>query len=132
MKLVAQRVMRPSDQTTGINAYCYLHPGAVWLGAPPPDLGRGTLVERLVEVAPPRGNRIRSYLDITTPDGTSNQEITSAVISGAELLHDLGRALPSQLNHAEITFAFNIELGLADQWPLELRILLGYALQVRP
>lgn len=103
MKLVVQRVVRLSDRATGINAYCYLHPGVTWLDAPPSDLGRGTLVQRLVEVDPPRGNRVRSYLDITTPDATSNQEIVDIVINGAEFLRDIGDELPWHLNHRGIT-----------------------------
>ncbi len=132
MKLVAQRVVRPRDQASGINAYCYLHPGIGWVDAPPADLGRGNLTERLIEVDPPMGNRVRSYLDITTPDTTSNESITSAVIAGADLLAGAGRTLPWKLQHAEIQFEFNLELSLAQNWSMELRILLGYALQVRP
>jgi hypothetical protein len=131
MMLVAQRVVRPSDQTSGINAYCYLHPGRQWLDEPPSDLGRGTLVRRSIEVAPPVGNRVRSYLEITTPDGTSDHAITQVVISGAESLVDANQELPWQLAHGGTAFEFNLELGLAQHWALELRILLGYALQVR-
>jgi hypothetical protein len=129
--LVAQRVVRPVDQATGINAYCYLHPGQRWLGKPPSDLGRGKLDHWLVEVAPPSGNRIRSHLEITAPDGTSNQEIVEVVTNGSELLHARGDPLPWHLRHGETTLVFNLELGLANHWQLELRILLGYALQVR-
>lgn len=131
MKLVAQRVVRPSDQATGINAYCYHHPTRQWLDAPPPDLGRGVLVRRLIELDPPVGNRVRSYLDITTPDSTSDQEIEQAVLSGADLSVDFGSALPWSIGHAGTTFEFNLESSLVDQWEMELRILLGYALEVR-
>ncbi len=131
MKLVAQRVVRPTDGASGINAYCYLHPGRLWLDAPPGDLGRGNLSGRLIEVAPPAGNRVRSYLDITTPDTTSNEEIARVVEEGAGLMVD-SDPLPWLLTHGETTFEFNLEQGLAEQWQLELRILLGYALQVRP
>lgn len=130
MKLVAQRVVRPSDQASGINAYCYLHPGVAWLDAPPADLGRGVLVNRLIEV-PPGGNRIRSHLDITTPDGTSADALTAAVLSGADLLAASGQELPWQLAHGGTAFSFNLEAALVEHWSMELRILLGYALQVR-
>lgn len=130
MRLVAQRVVRPSTQASGVNAYCYLHPGAFWLGAPPADLGRGTLARRLTEVSPPRGNRVRSTLEITTPDGTSPDTITEVVLSGADLLAASANELPWHLAHGETSFAFNLELGLVEHWPMELRILLGYALQV--
>lgn len=128
MKLVAQRVVRPKDGATGINAYCYLHPGRSWLDAPPEDLGRGRLVNRLIEVDPPVGNRVRSYLDITTPDATADAEISRVVGEGVRLFK---KPLPWLQTHSETTFEFNLEQGLAEQWQLELRILLGYALEVR-
>ena len=131
MKLVAQRVVRPSDQATGINAYCYLHRGRHWLDVPPPELGRGVLANRLIELDPPAGNRVRSYLVITTPDSTSNQEIGQAVLSGADIAVDFAHALPWSIHHAGTTFEFNLESSLVDQWEMELRILLGYALEVR-
>jgi hypothetical protein len=131
MRLVAQRVVRPSDQASGVNAYCYVHPGVGWLDALPTDLGRGTLVGRLIEVSPPSGNRVRSYLEVTTPDETSARSIIEVVLSGAELLAAREQELPWQMAHGETSFEFNVEVGLAEHWLLELRILLGYALQAR-
>lgn len=131
MKLVAQRVLRPSNGATGINAYCYFHPGCDWLDAPPDDLGRGELRGRIIEVDPPSGNRVRSYLDITTPDHTTDLHITESVLSGADLLQSGGESLPWTLIHLETRFEFNLELALVQQWELELRMLLGYALQAR-
>lgn len=57
MKLIAQRVVRPRYQASGINAYCYQHPGVTWLDEPPVGLGRGKLTGRLIEVDPPAGKR---------------------------------------------------------------------------
>jgi hypothetical protein len=131
VKLVVQRVVRPKDGATGINAYCYLHPGRLWLDSPPADLGRGKLVNRLIEVDPPAGNRVRSYLDITSPDATTDAEISRVVGEGVRFMLDYKRPLPWALTHGETSFEFNLEQGLAEQWQLELRILLGYALQVR-
>lgn len=131
MKLVAQRVVRPRDQASGINAYCYQHPGVTWLDEPPVGLGRGKLTGRLIEVDPPAGNRVRSYLDVTTPDTTSDELISRAVVSGAELLAADDHPLPWRFRLAETHFEFNLELGLAQNWSVELRLLLGYALQVR-
>jgi hypothetical protein len=131
VKLVAQRVVRLKDGATGINAYCYLHPGRNWLERPPADLGRGQLTNRLIEIDPPAGNRVRSYLDITTPDATSDEEISRLVLEGANLQVDFRKPLPWALNHGEISFEFSLERSLAEQWQLELRILLGYALHVR-
>lgn len=130
MKIVAQRVVRPSDGASGVNAYCYLHPGQQWLDEPPTDLGRGTLSGKLIEIPPP-GNRVRSYLDITTPDTTTNRAIAHVVITCADLLQSARKPLPWSLLSGETAFEFNLEQGLAEHWELELRVLLGYALQVR-
>lgn len=131
MKLVAQRVVRPSNHATGVNAYCYLHPGRDWLDAPPDNLGRGKLSSRIVEVDPPSGNRVRSFLEVTAPDGTSNREIQGVVLEGASLLASTQGRLPWSLVHGETLFEFNLEQSLAEQWDLELRILLGYLFEVR-
>lgn len=131
MRLVVQRVVRPSNGATGINAYCYLHPGETWVDEPPANLGRGTLVRRLIEVEPPSGNRVRSYLDVLTPDATSADEITRVVLSGTEWLCEKGQELPWTMAHGASQFEFNLERSLAEHWAIELRILLGYALQVR-
>lgn len=131
LRLVAQRVFRPADGATGVNAYCYLHPGQDWLDEAPADLGRGELVGHLIEVDPPMGNRVRSYLEITTPDSTTDRQIAQTVLSGADLLQEFGEPLPWSHLHLETAFEFNLELGMVEQWELELRLLLGYALQVR-
>jgi hypothetical protein len=131
MRLVAQRVLSPTKGATGINAYCYFHPERDWLDAPPDDLGRGVLRGRIIEVDPPSGNRVRSFLDITTPDHTTDLHITESVLSGADLLQSGGESLPWTLTHLETLFESNLELGLVQQWDIELRMLLGYALQAR-
>jgi hypothetical protein len=131
MKLVAQRVVRPRDHASGINAYCYLHPGVTWLDEPPEGLGRGHLTGRMIELEPPAGNRVRSYLEITTPDTISDELVTRAVVSGAELLAANDEPLPWRFRLAETQFEFNLELALAPSWSVELRLLLAYALQVR-
>lgn len=93
----------------------------------------GTSAEqvRALETETVRAELLREPPHITTPDATSDNAITQVVISGAEFLVDADRELPWQLAHGETAFEFNLELGLAEQWALELRILLGYALQVR-
>jgi len=131
MKLVAQRVVSPATHATGVNAYYYRHPGRDWLDAPPDDLGRGVFASKILEVEPPVGNRVRSFLEITAPDRTSNLEIQHVILDGASLLSSGRQQLPWALVHGETLFNFNIELSLAAQWDLELRILLGYALEVR-
>lgn len=134
MKLVAQRVVQPGTtphRRAGINAFCYLHGEVFWLDAPPQDLGRGRLAGQIIEVSPPAGNRVRSYLEITAPDSTPDRQIISAVQSGADFLADAGRQPPWKFAHGEISFAFEVEAALSEQWQVELRMLLGYALAVR-
>lgn len=130
MKLVAQRVLRTSDDAGGVNAYCYLHPGITWFHEPPAALDRGHLSGQIIELPPP-GNRVRSYLDITTPDTTPDEQISNAVLRCSRMLHDVRQRLPWNLRMGPTVFEFNIELGLADQWDTEIRLLLGYALQAR-
>jgi hypothetical protein len=134
MKLVAQRVVQvgsASHPRSGINAFCYLHGDRFWLDSPPDDLGRGKLVGQIIEVAPPVGNRVRSYLDVTAPDSTPDRQIVGAVQSGADFLADAGRPPPWRFAHGEVSFVFELEAALAAQWQVELRMLLGYALAAR-
>jgi hypothetical protein len=134
MKLVAQRVVQTGTsprRASGINARCYAHPGRVWLDEPPDDLGEGQLVNQIIEVGSgPR--RVRSYLDVIAPDSTPNEHIVAAVQSGTALLADAGRPAPWRLNHGEITFEFAADAALAAHWQMEVRLLLGYAIAVRP
>lgn len=134
MKLVAQRVVQPGEgpsRRSGVNAYCSLHGDIYWLDAPPDDLGRGALVNQILEVSPPVGNRVRSYLEVTAPDSTSSKQIAFAVADGAALLASGERPLPWRLSHGEVSFAFDLEEALAADWQLELSLLLRYALAVR-
>jgi len=134
VKLIAQRVVQPGtvlNRASGINAFCYKHGDLFWLDAPPSDLGRGKLVSQIVEVAPPAGNRVRSNLEVTAPDSTPSRQLVSVVQSGADFLADAGRAPPWHFGHGEVSFTFEVEAALAQQWQVELRMLLGYALAVR-
>jgi len=133
MRLLAQRVVNIGTQTpraTGVNAFCYLHPGRIWLDAPPAALGPGQLVNQIIEVEP-NGNRVRSYLEVVAPDDTPNPHIVNAVQSGTAFLAEAGRRAPWQLTHGEIRFEFNAEAVLAAHWQVELRLLLGYIIAVR-
>ncbi len=134
MRLVTQRVVQTGTSPyprTGINSYCYLHPGRGWLDKPPGDLGPGKLANSIIEVDPPRGNRVRSFLDIVAPDSASSRQIVSAIRDGASLLADTGSELPWNVSHAEIRFSFNAEEALAVKWQIELKTLVSYALAVR-
>lgn len=135
MKLLAQRVIQAgkagASTSGGVNALCFSHSGLFWLDDPPPEMGPGVLVNSIVEV--PRGiNRVRSHLEILAPDNTPNRQIVASVQGGVEFLIDIGRVQPWELTHSGVRFIFNVEASLAGTWQVELRILLGYALAVRP
>jgi hypothetical protein len=129
MRLVAQRVLSPKG-LQGINAFCYLHGPIVWLELPPSEVtaAPGHLANAVVEVRPP-GNRVRSYLDILTPDRTLNQQVETDIIDCIDLFTN--PAFPLKVHHGETTFQFDIELALAPGWHRELVVLLHRSLAVR-
>lgn len=133
MRLVAQRVVKVGSKPlrTGINAFCYLHPGQTWL-EPPDEIGAGELRNKDWDM-PPGGNRIRSYLDILCPDNTSNTEISATVRDGALLLGDRPKpqAFPWAIDTRAIRFEFGVDGELAHVWREELVTLLTRALGVR-
>lgn len=131
MYLSAQRVVSPSSMREGINAFCYLHGSYTWTGEAPRDLLRthaGILVNSNLDVPPP-GNRVRSYLDILTPDETPTVQIRS------EVLGAVAKASPKTFpwRHAagRTTLVFGAELAFVPGWPRELESLLNAALDVR-
>ena len=129
MRLVAQRVLSTRG-LQGINAFCFLHGGYVWLDRPPAEIAEapGELVNSSV-VVPPPGNRVRSYLDILTPDQTPNQKILHDILDPIDLFAN--QPLPLNVQSGDTTFAFNIEQALAPAWHRELEVLLHNALAVR-
>jgi hypothetical protein len=129
MRLVAQRVIAPGG-LQGVNAFCFLHGGYVWLDQPPPEIAMapGELVNSNV-VVPPPGNRVRSYLDIVTPDQTSNQKILYDILNPIDLFAN--QPLPLNAHSGDTTFTFNIEQALAAAWHRELEVLVHHALAVR-
>ena len=129
MRLVAQRVRAPAGRE-GINAFCYHHGPRVWLDRAPAEVVEtpGRLMNAHVEVPPP-GNRVRSFLDITTPDTTPNAQVENDVSSCIDLVED--NPFPLDMHSGDTTFQFNLELALAPAWRRELLVLLHRALEVR-
>lgn len=129
MRLVAQRVRSPAN-SEGINAFCFLHGPIAWLESPPPEIeqSQGVLMNSHVEVPPP-GNRVRSYLEIMTPDDTPNHQVERDVTESIDLLQDL--PFPFKLEGGGTTFEFDVELALAPAWRRELLFLLHRALEAR-
>lgn len=119
MRLVAQRVLRIAGEdkgASGINAYCYLGEvsGSV-----------DTAAARLIQVKP-GGNRVRSYLEIDAADGMSPAVVAASVDEGSLQLAAARSPLPWKFSHGDVAFEFALEASLADQWRLELRLLVEH------
>ena len=129
MRLAAQRV-RDLQGHEGINSFCYYHGPITWFDRPPAEVtsSSGTLVNSHIAVTP-GGNRVRSYLDIWTPDETPSLTIEEDVVSCIDLLQD--EHLPIDLQSGECTFHFDLEAALAPGWRRELVVLLHRALDAR-
>jgi hypothetical protein len=124
MYATAHRVVSPTTRVEGVNTFYYLHDRG-WDGAPPlecmPETDPGTLVDKAVAVPPP-GNRVRSYLDILAPDGTTLQEIEHALTE--VLSADTPTSLPAVWTSGRFWFRFGVELSLVPVWRHELQLLL--------
>lgn len=117
MYVTAMHVISRTPPKKGLNAYLYAHGKAPWDAPPMPEDNPGSLQRKLVEVEPP-GNRVRSYLDVVAPDGTSTEELRRA------LMQFVGSAQHGQLPWQDVVgqtlFRFGVEFGLASQWRSEL------------
>ncbi len=123
MYRTAHRVVDPASGREGINAFCYEHPGVVWQGLPPegiPDVDPGVLAAQHLELPPP-GNRVRSYLDIVSPDETPAAEVRSSLLRF--LSEAQGRPLPWEGVVGRCLFRLGVEADLAPDWPEELATL---------
>jgi len=129
MYLTAQRVVAHATKAEGINAFAYGHGPYVWQGTPPftPEQNPGTLFESSIDpVVPPPGNRVRSYLDVLTPDETPRETIERAfehLVSGTPPVR-----LPAMALIGPCWFRFSMEERLAFGWRSELRALFTRAL----
>lgn len=130
MHLVAQRVVSPQG-TEGINAFCYLHGPYVWLNEPPPEIAHqpGSLVNSNIEIQPP-GNRVRSYLDIWSPDSSPSRAIAYVILEPIDLFES--KPLPLRVTNGNVFFEFNVDFALVEAWRVELEFLLWRALAVSP
>jgi hypothetical protein len=127
MRLIAQRVQSSQGQE-GINAFCYLHGPIGWLDKPPTDIQPGKLANSRVEVPPP-GNRIRSFLELVTPDVTPSRQVLRAILDCIDLFEN--KSFPLDVLSGDISFQFDLDLALAPGWRQELEFLLHHALAVR-
>jgi hypothetical protein len=118
MYLTAQRVVRMADGAEAINAFFYRH-HVVWEGPPPEEyvINPGYLVNQTVNIEPP-GNRVRSYLDITCPDGATWQELRQnfqTFVGMSQLRH-----LPWSGVVGRCLFTIGMDAGTARTWQLEV------------
>ncbi len=127
MYLVAQRVHSLQGHE-GINAFYYSHGPIAWLDKPPPDLHAGKLMNAQISVKPP-GNRVRSFLDIVSPDVTPSRHVWTAITDSIDLFEN--KNLPLRVQSGDVTFGFDVEQALAPSWRQELVYLLHHALAVR-
>lgn len=125
MYVCAQRVHAtagPHSGSQGINSFIYLHGPYTWQDLPEnlwPEKNPGVFTDSLIEVPPP-GNRVRSYLDIVAPDGTTIHK----------LVHVAGNLtavpqIPWTWSEGSVWCRFGVESALASEWQHELHRLLA-------
>jgi hypothetical protein len=123
MYLTAQRVIAPTTQREGINAFCYRHIGQAWehlsLADVPQD-NPGILQASTISVAP-AGNRVRSYLDVVTPDEVRWEEVHAALMEF--VAHSQPTPLPWGGQSRTGYFRLGMERTLSPRWQKELAIL---------
>lgn len=131
MYLTAHRVVSPTNQREGVNAFVYRHEALDWDAAPPveiPEHNPGTLVAQSISVPPP-GNRVRSYLDIVAPNDSRWAEVHVALM--AFLGRERHKALPWRGRSGRCYFELGMEHQLAPRWIGELAILYRAAQALR-
>jgi hypothetical protein len=131
MYLTAQHVVSTSGGREGINAFCYSHGTETWMALPPagiPDQNPGILKAQSLAV-PPGGNRVRSYLDIITPDESSWTEIRQAFMTFVSA--NQRQPFPWQAVVGRTSFRIGIDHGLVGQWHREIADLYRAAQAVR-
>ena len=131
MYLVAQRVKTPGGE--GINAYLHEHGvRADWVWSPPdriPDQDPGQLVNNNVTTT--GMGRVRSFLDIAAPDGSTKEQLWWAH-DGIVALMRSGATLPLQLTSGTMLVRLEVEFQLQERWHDELHELLDAGLALLP
>jgi len=125
MYVCAQRVRQPKRQggAEGINAFCYLHRMDPWgKGSEKPvlpEVNPGSLIDSLIEVAPP-GNAVRSYLDVVSQDSVTLDRIIRAIRN-----HPVPKSLPMEWTSDDVWCRSGVELALEGDWENELERLMA-------
>jgi hypothetical protein len=132
MYLTSQRVARRATGAQAVNAFHYAHGGRAWEGPAPegiPDRDPGTLVLERVELEP-EGNRVRSYLDVVAPDGTSFEEIRPALIAFVSRAQAF--PMPWEGVVGRCSFRIAMDDDTASEWERELATLIEAIRAVHP
>lgn len=117
MYLTAQHVYSVTKKKTGINAFLYRHgaevvPGMSWarpIVEPVADEHIGTRGPEHVEIAP-GGNRVLSFVDIVTADGTPIEQVQDAIRTfGASFSPE---RLPASITIGTVAIRFGAQSGL--------------------
>jgi hypothetical protein len=130
MYVVMQRVVSPTTRETGINAFLYMHPGRRWQ-VPPGDIpgqDPGRLERRRIAVVP-KGNRVRSHLDVVAPDDIEISQMRRHLLAFAE--HAQFKPFPWE--GADGPCAFRIDMVpqlVTAGWARETRALAAVGLQL--
>lgn len=126
--LTAHRVVSPTTDEEGINAFRYTSGNYTWEGpAPAPfdlDEDPGVLVGKRVSVPPP-GNHVRSYLDIVAPADVALHELRGALAAAAD--GDAPERLPAEWSSGRVWLRFGAERALLPFWRTEMRRLFDSA-----
>ena len=130
MYLTAQRVVRSKTQEAGINAFYHEHGRSSWDAPPSPDGDPGKLVGDRITIAPPVGNRVRSYVDLVAPDGTRPKEFLGAFAKF--LVQTKEKPLPWTATLGPYSFRVGMDAALAKTWRAELVALLVEAIKLLP
>lgn len=131
MYFTAQHVVSSAGRGEGINAFYYAHGPFTWMAFPPPGIPEqnpGVLQYQTI-VVPAGGNRVRSYLDIVTPDEATWTEIRQAFstfVSGNQR-----RPFPWEAVVGRTLFRIGMESSLVNRWHFEIADLYRAAQSVR-
>ena len=123
MYLTAQRVRRVPDGPEGINAFFYMHGDYVWNADTLAWFRRdpGQLVNQVLQINPPQGNRVRSFLDLICPDGTDWLDIRQSFIEFVGMYQRTPMPWDGTVRYC--TFRIGMDLGIARTWQTEIATL---------
>jgi hypothetical protein len=122
MYVAAHRVCRRTG-TEGVNVFLHLHGSNFpWPEDPSglPETNPGGIQSDIVELEP-GGNRVRSYLDVLAPDGTSSVRIHGVLVQVEKALGEM--AAPTALQFGEVVVRFGVEQELMRKKRSEFRAL---------